>query len=218
MALKLIDQKTILEGVKRLNKEYPKAKYYLNWSTTLELFVAAMLSPQVRDEVVNSCTPKLFAKYKTAKDYSNADLKEFIEIIKPISFPAMKAARIQKACKILVEKFDGKVPDTMEELTKIPGIGRKTAGTILINAFNKVENIPCDTHAIRVSFRLGWTKNKDPDKIEQDLMKLIPKEYWKKLPYQLKAHGRAICQAPTPSCSKCFLSSICPKNGVTKRY
>ncbi|MEM5802685.1 MAG: endonuclease III [Candidatus Aenigmatarchaeota archaeon] len=216
--IKLVNQKTILEGVKRLNKEYPHAKYYLNWSNPLELFVAAMLSPQVRDEVVNACTPKLFAKYKTAKDYAEADLKEFIEIIKPISFPAMKAARIQKACKILVEKYGGKVPDTMEELIKIPGIGRKTAGTILINAFDKVENIPCDTHAIRVSFRLGWTRGKTGDEVEKDLMKLIPKEYWKKLPYQLKAHGRAICKAPIPYCSKCFLNDICPKNGVTKKY
>ncbi|MBU5537513.1 MAG: endonuclease III [Candidatus Aenigmatarchaeota archaeon] len=216
--IKLVNQKTILEGVKRLNKEYPHAKYYLNWSNPLELLVAAMLSPQVRDEVVNACTPKLFAKYKTAKDYAEADLKEFIEIIKPISFPAMKAARIQKACKILVEKYGGKVPDTMEELIKIPGIGRKTAGTILINAFDKVENIPCDTHAIRVSFRLGWTRGKTGDEVEKDLMKLIPKEYWKKLPYQLKAHGRAICKAPIPYCSKCFLNDICPKNGVTKKY
>lgn len=218
MVVKLVDQKTVLEGVKRLSKEYPKAKYYLNWSTPLELFVAAMLSPQVRDKVVNSCTPKLFAKYKTAKDYANAKLQEFIEIIKPISFPAMKTARIQKACKILVEKFNGKVPDTMEELTKIPGIGRKTANTILMNAFGKVYGIPVDTHVIRLSYRLGWTKNKNPDKIEQDLMKIIPKDNWKKIGYQIKAHGRAICQAPVPYCSKCFLSVICPKNGVTKKY
>lgn len=218
MPVKLVDQKTVLEGVKRLNKEYPNAKYYLNWSTPLELFVAAMLSPQVRDEVVDACTPKLFAKYKTAKDYANANLKEFIEIIKPISFPAMKAVRIQKACKILIEEFNGKVPDTMEELTKISGIGRKTANTILMNAFGKVYGIPVDTHAIRLSYRLGWTKNKDPDKIEQDLMKTIPKEYWKKIAYQLKAHGRAICQAPVPYCSKCFLSDICPKNGVSKKH
>lgn len=218
MLVKLVDQKTVLEGVKRLNKEYPQAKYYLNRSNPLELLVAAMLSPQVRDEVVNACTPKLFARYKTAKDYANANLKEFIDIIKPISFPAMKAARIQKACKILVEKYGGKVPDTMKELTKIPGIGRKTAGTILINAFNKVENIPSDVHAIRVSNRLGWTKGKTGDDVEKDLMKIIPKEYWKQLPYQLKAHGRTICKAPTPECTKCFLLNICPRNGVKKYY
>ncbi len=216
MTVKLADQKTILEAVKRLNKVYPNAKYYLNWSTPLELFVAAILSPQVRDEVVNSCTPKLFAAYKTARDYATANLKEFIEIIKPISFPAMKAARIQKACKILVEKFNGKVPDTMEELTKIPGIGRKTANTILMNAFGKVLGIPVDTHVQRLSYRLGWTKNKNPDKIEQDLMKLIPKEHWKIIPYQLKAHGRAVCKAPIPDCTRCFLFDICPRNGVKK--
>ncbi len=218
MTVKLADQKTILEDIRRLKKYYPDARYYLNWSTPLELFVAAMLSPQVRDEVVNACTPKLFAKYKTAKDYGSANLKDFIEIIKPISFLAMKAARIQKACKILVEKFNGKVPDTMEELTKIPGVGRKTANTILINAFGKVFGVPVDTHVQRLSYRLGWTKNENPEKIEQDLMKIIPKEYWKKVAYQLKAHGRAICQAPIPHCNKCFLSDICPKNDVTKRY
>ena len=218
MSVKLVDQKTVLEGVKKLNKEYPNAKYYLNWSIPLELFVAAMLSPQVRDEVVNACTPKLFAEYKTAKDYANANLKEFIEIIKSVSFSAVKTARIQKACKILDENYGGKVPDTMEELTKIPGIGRKTANTILMNAFGKIYGIPIDTHVIRISYRLGWTKNKDPDKIEQDLMKVIPKDHWKKIAYQLKAHGRTICQAPVPYCSKCFLSNICPKNGVIKRY
>ena len=218
MPVELADKKTVLEGLEKLNKAYSQANYYLNCSTPLELFVAAMLSPQVKDEVVNACTPKLFAKYKTAKDYANAKLQEFIDIIKSISFPAMKAARIQKACKILVKKFDGKVPDTMEELVKIPGIGRKTANTILMNAFGKVYGIPIDTHVIRLSYRLGWTKNKNPDKLEQDLMKIIPKDHWKKISYQLKSHGRVICRAPVPYCSKCFLSNICPKNGVIKRY
>ena len=217
MPVKLVDQRIAIEGVKRLNKEYPKAEYYLNWSIPLELFVAAMLSPQVRDEVVNACTPKLFSKYKTARDYANSDIKEFVEIIKTVSFPAMKTARIRKACKVLVEKFDGRVPGTMMELTKIPGIGRKTANTILMNAFDKVQGVPVDTHVIRLSYRLGWTKSKDPDRIEQDLMKLIPNEHWKKIAYQLKAHGRTICRAPVPYCSKCFLSDICPKNGVTKK-
>jgi endonuclease-3 len=105
----------------------------------------------------------------------------------------------------------------MEELTALPGIGRKTANTILINAFNKVEGIPVDTHVIRISYRLGWTKSKKPEEIEQDLMKIIPKEDWKKIAYLLKAHGRAICRAPVPSCSKCFLDKLCPKNGVTKK-
>jgi len=200
-----------------LKKNYPNAKYYLNFSNPLELMVAAILSAQVRDEVVNATTPKIFSKYKVAKDYSNADLKELTKEISAVTFAGMKAKNIINACKILIEKYNGKVPDKMEELTALPGIGRKTANTILINAFNKVEGIPVDTHVIRLSFRLGWTKSKKPEEIEQDLMKIIPKDEWKKIAYLLKAHGRAICQAPVPYCSKCFLDKLCPKNRVTKK-
>ena len=203
--------------IELLKKNYPNAKYYLNFSNPLELMVAAILSAQIRDEIVNATTPKLFAKYKTAKDYANADLKEFTKEISAVTFAGMKARNIINACKILVEKYNGKVQDRMEELTALPGIGRKTANTILINAFNKVEGIPVDTHVIRLSFRLGWTKSKKPEEIEQDLMKIVPKEEWKKIAYILKAHGRAICQAPIPTCSKCFLDKLCHKNGVTKK-
>jgi endonuclease-3 len=179
--------------------------------------VAAILSAQVRDEVVNATTPKLFSKYKTAKDYANADLKEFTKDISAVTFAGMKAKNIINACKILVGKYDGKVPETMEELNALPGVGRKTANTVLINGFNKVLGIPIDVHCIRLSFRLGWTRSKKPEEIEQDLMKIIPKGDWKKIAYLLKAHGRAICQAPIPHCSKCFLDKLCPKNGVTKK-
>jgi endonuclease-3 len=203
--------------IELLKKNYPNAKYYLNFSTPLELMVAAILSAQIRDGVVNATTPKIFAKYKTAKDYANADLKEFTKEISSVTFAGMKAKNIINACKILVEKYNGKVPDTMDELTTLPGIGRKTANTILINAFGKVEGIPVDTHVIRLSFRLEWTKSKKPEEIEQDLMKIIPKDEWKKIAYFLKSHGRAICQAPIPTCSKCFLDKLCPKNGVTKK-
>jgi len=200
-----------------LKKNYPNAKYYLNFSNPLELMVAAILSAQIRDEVVNATTPKIFTKYKTAKDYANADLKEFTKEISSVTFAGMKAKNISSACKIIVEKYNDKVPDKMEELIQLPGVGRKTANTILINAFGKVEGIPVDTHVIRLSFRLGWTKNTKPEEIEQDLMELIPKEDWKKIAYLLKAHGRAFCQAPVPYCSKCFLEKLCPKNGVTKK-
>ena len=200
-----------------LKKNYPNAKYYLNFSNPLELMVAAILSAQIRDEVVNATTPKIFTKYKTAKDYANADLKEFTKEISSVTFAGMKAKNISSACKIIVEKYNDKVPDKMEELIQLPGVGRKTANTILINAFGKVEGIPVDTHVIRLSFRLGWTKSKKPEEIEQDLMKLIPKEDWKKIAYLLKAHGRATCQAPVPYCSRCFLEKLCPKNGVAKK-
>jgi endonuclease-3 len=209
--------KEVSKTIELLKKEYPHAKYYLNFSNPLELMVAAILSAQVRDEVVNATTPKLFKKYKTAKDYTEAKLNDLINEIKTITFAGNKAKNIINACKILLEKYEGKVPKTMEELTSLPGIGRKTANTIMINAYNIVEGIPCDTHCIRLSQRLGLSKNKNPDKIEQDLMKIIPKEDWKKIPYLLKAHGRAVCKAPDPFCSKCFLNKICPKIGVRKQ-
>jgi endonuclease-3 len=203
--------------IQLLKKNYPNAKYYLNFSNPLELLIAAILSAQVRDEVVNSVTPKLFKKYKTAKDYANANLQELINDIRPVTFAGNKARNIIKACKILAEKYKGKVPDNMNDLISLPGVGRKTANTILINAFNKVEGIPIDTHVLRLSYRLGWTKSKKPEEVEQDLMKIIPRKEWKRIAYLLKAHGRAVCKAPVPICSECFLSKLCPKNGVTKR-
>lgn len=200
-----------------LKKHYPHAKYYLNFSSPLELMVAAILSAQVRDEAVNAATPALFRRYKAAKDYAHADIEELISYLPGITFAGAKARNIQKACQLLAEKHSSRVPETMEELTALPGIGRKTANAILINGFNIVVGVPCDTHVIRVSYRLGWTKNTSPDRIEQDLMRLVPKAEWKKVPYLLKDHGRAVCKAPVPACSACFLSTLCPKQGVTKR-
>lgn len=206
-----------MEVIDRFKKAYPHEHYYMNFSNPLQLMVCTILSAQVRDEIVNAATPKLFARYKTAKDFAEADLKEFVGYIKTIPLHDNKARNIKVACKILIEKYGGNVPDTLEELDELPGIGRKTANVILTNAFNKVVGVVVDTHVIRVSYRLGWTKNKDPVKIEQDLMKLVPKKYWKKIPWWMKEHGRAICKAPTPYCSKCFLADVCPKQGVTKR-
>jgi len=209
-------QSTVDKTIQLLKKEYPHAKYYLNFSNPLELMVAAILSSQVRDEIVNATTPHLFKKYKTAKDYASADLSELESLIKSIPFYKNKAKNIKEACKLLAERYGGHVPKTMEELIELPGIGRKTANAILINGFDIVNGIPCDTHVIRLSYRLGWTKQKNPDKIEQDLMKLIPKNYWKKIPYLLKDHGRAVCK-PLPECSKCVLNKLCPKQGVRKK-
>jgi endonuclease III len=196
---------------------YPNARYYLNFSTPLELLVAAILSAQVRDTVVNATTPALFKKYKTARDYARADLQTLIKDIRPVSFPANKAKHIKAACAMLVEKHKGKVPDTLDQLVELSGIGRKTAHAILINAFDKVEGIVVDTHVIRVAYRLGWTRNTKPEKIEQDLMTLIPKPEWARVTWLLKDHGRLVCTAPVPACSRCALESGCPKLGVTKR-
>lgn len=212
-----MEEKDVLKVVSLLKKHYPKARYYLNFSNPLELLIAAMLSPQVRDEVVNATTPKIFKKYKTVGDYVKADLQELTDDIKPISFPSVKAKRIKAACKAILEKFGGKIPKTVEELTSIPGIGRKTAISILLNAFGIVAGIPVDTHVVRLSYRLGWTKSKNPDIIEKDLREIIPKKEWKKIAYRLKAHGRAVCKAPVPECSRCFLSKLCPKVGVSKK-
>jgi endonuclease-3 len=199
-----------------LKKLYPHTKYYLNFSSPMELLVATILSAQVRDTVVNATTPRLFKKYKTAEDYARADLEMLIQEISPISFPANKAKYIRQASKVLIEKYRGKVPGTMEELVELPGVGRKTANAILINAFEKIEGIVVDTHVIRLSYRLGWTNNKNPEKIEQDLMKIIPKNDWARITWLLKDHGRAVCRAPVPVCSRCVLAPLCPKAGVTK--
>ncbi|MBI5197510.1 MAG: endonuclease III, partial [Nitrospirae bacterium] len=168
----------------------------------------------VRDTVVNATTPKLFRKYKTAADYARADRETLIREIMPVTFPANKAKHIQEACRIIQEKYAGKVPDTMEELVALPGIGRKTANAILINAFGKVEGIVVDTHVIRVSYRLGWTKHKDPEKIEQDLMKIVPREDWARVTWLLKAHGQKVCKAPEPFCNRCTLEPLCPTSDV----
>jgi len=204
-----------LEAIKILKKEYPKTKYYLDFSSPLELLVAAILSAQCRDEVVNSVTKNLFKKYKTARDYANA--KGLENDIKSITFFKNKARNIKEACRVIAEKYNGRVPDIIEELTQLPGIGRKTANAILINAFDKIVGIVVDTHVIRLSQRLGWTKEKNPDKIEKDLMDLIPKQDWRIITYLLKDHGRAVCRAPVPTCSQCKLRNLCPKIGVTKK-
>lgn len=201
----------------KLKALYPNARYYLNFSTPLELLVAAILSAQVRDTVVNATTPALFKKYRSADEYARADLETLTREIKAITFSANKAKYIKQACAILDEKYHGRVPETLEQLVELPGIGRKTAHAILINAFGKVEGVVVDTHVIRVAFRLGWTKNTKPDKIEQDLMTLIPKADWAKATWLLKDHGRAVCSAPVPACSRCALEPDCPKAGVTKR-
>ncbi|VVB81669.1 G/T mismatches repair enzyme [uncultured archaeon] len=205
-----------VEVLKVLKKTYPNAKYYLNFKTPLELLVAAILSAQVRDEVVNVSTPALFAKYGKAEDYAKASVSDLLKYISKITFAGNKAKHIIEACKMLVKNHNGKVPKTIAELTELPGIGRKTAIVIMTNAFDIVEGVVVDTHVIRLSYRLGWTKNTNPEKIEKDLNALIPKQYWKETQWLLKAHGRAVCQAPTPYCSKCVVSKLCPKVGVKK--
>lgn len=208
----------VKDVIRILHKTYPKLKYYLNYSNNLQLLVAALLSAQVRDEAVNAATSALFKKYKDAAGFAKADLRELTSMIKTITFANNKAKNIKAACKILAEKHKGKVPKTVDELVELPGIGRKTANAIMQNAFDVVEGIVVDTHVLRVSYRLGWTDTaKNADKSEKQLLEIIPKKEWKKLPWLLKAHGRAICKAPVPKCSECPVEKLCPKKGVTKK-
>ena len=200
--------------LERLKAQYPDVQYYLRFSNPLELLVASILSAQARDEAVNAVTAELFQKYKTAEDYAHAPLEQLEADIRKINFYRNKARAIQEACKVLLEKYGGRVPDTMEELVKLPGIGRKTANAILANAFDKVEGIVVDTHVVRLSRRMGFTNEKDPEKIEQDLIQLFPKEEWKRLPWLMKAHGRAICTPKAPKCTRCVVEDLCPKTGV----
>ncbi len=221
MAFKLLNDRDAGEVVTILEREYKDAHYYLNFKTPIDLVVAAILSAQTHDDVVNATTQVLFSKYKTAKDYANAKPEDVINIVKKVSFAGNKAKNIINTCKAIEKNYGGKVPDRMEQLVELPGIGRKTANTILINAYGIVEGIPVDTWVIKLSYRIGLSGNKDPEKIEQDLMKTIVKKYWHNWAYVMKAHGKKICQSIVPVCSKCPIgpnstNKICPRNGVTK--
>lgn len=193
-----------------LAKAYPDAKVALNFSTPLEILVSTILSAQCTDKRVNLVTKNLFKKYKTPKDYAKSEINELETIIRSTGFYKSKAKNIKNACQIIVEKFDSKVPRTMNELTGLPGIGRKTANIILSNSYGVIEGIAVDTHVARVSKRLGLTNAKEPDKIEQDLMKLIKKEIWVSFTYQIIEHGKQICNARKPLCNQCSLKSLCP--------
>ncbi|MGC8776109.1 MAG: endonuclease III [Minisyncoccia bacterium] len=183
-------RKKVLKIIKILNKLFPKAKIALNYSNPWELLVAVVLSAQCTDKKVNEVTQKLFKKYKTLDDYVLADLKEFEKDIKSTGFYKNKAKNILAAAKIVKEKFDGKIPKKMEEILTLPGIGRKSANVILGNAYGIIEGIAVDTHVRRLSKLLGLTKNNDPDKIEKDLMQIVPKKYWFKFTYLLIEYGR----------------------------
>ncbi|MBM3254437.1 MAG: endonuclease III [Candidatus Omnitrophica bacterium] len=193
-----------------LKKEYPTARIALKFSNPLELLVATVLSAQCTDVMVNRVTKSLFRKYKTAKDYASANPKEFEQDIRSTGFYKNKAKNIINATKLIVEKFKGRVPDTMEDLITLPGVARKTANIVLFNVFNKIEGIAVDTHVRRLSQRLGLTRNEDPQKIEQDIMEIVPKEIWGKFSYLLIDHGRKICVAKKPLCPECVLKSLCP--------
>jgi endonuclease-3 len=196
--------------VARLKAEYPDARTELDWKNPLELLVATMLSAQTADVQVNKVTQVLFAKYRTAEDYAHAGPEELEEDIRPTGFYRNKARSLRNMAGALVEEHGGEVPGTMQELVALPGVGRKTANVVLGNAFGVDEGIVVDTHVRRVSGRLGLTKNKDPVKIEQDLMKVVPEEDWTVFSHLLILHGRRTCKARKPDCPNCALNDICP--------
>lgn len=196
--------------IELLGKEYADAKIALHYSNPLELLVATILSAQATDEQINKITPTLFNKYKTAEDFANADLKELEQYIKSSGFYHNKARNIQNCCKMLVEKFHSKVPKTMDELLELPGVARKTANIVLANAYGIVEGIAVDTHVRRLAQRLGLSEKNDPNKIEADLMQLVPKEKWATITNLLIWHGRRVCTAKSPNCAGCVLNKICP--------
>jgi endonuclease-3 len=196
--------------IKLLKREYPFANIALNFSSPLELLIATILSAQCTDERTNKVTSDLFKKYRTVKDYADADLKIFEEDVRQTGFYRNKAKNIIAACKKIIKEFDGKVPQKMEDLTTLPGVGRKTANIILTFAFGKIEGIAVDTHVRRLSQRLGLSKNNNPDRIEQDLMRIISKKSWKDFSILMIEHGRKICFAKKPQCKKCALKNICP--------
>ena len=199
-----------LKTIELLEKEHADAKIALHYSNPLELLVATMLSAQSTDETINKVTKTLFKKYTKPEDYANADLKELEQDIRSTGFYHNKAKNLQNAAKMLVDKYNSKVPKTMEELVKLSGVARKTANIILTNAFGVVAGVAVDTHVRRLAQRLGLSENKDPNKIEKDLMSIVPKDKWMRLTDLLIFHGRRVCTAKKPNCSGCVLNKICP--------
>ena len=198
----------------RLIEHYPDAHCALDFKTPFQLLVATILSAQCTDKRVNMVTPALFKKYKTPKAMAEANPEELEEMIKSTGFFRNKAKSLLGMSAAVADRYGGKVPDEMDALVELPGVGRKTANVILGNAYDKNEGLVVDTHVGRVSGRLGLTKNTDPVKVEQDLMKLFPPEDWTMLSHLMIEHGRQICEARRPKCEECFLNDICPSSRV----
>ncbi len=207
----------VTELVKVLPKVYPDAHTELNFKTPLELLIATILSAQCTDKRVNLVTPALFKRYRSAADYANAPAAELEKAIQSTGFFRNKTKSIRAATSTIVNKHNGKVPDTMAELRELPGVGRKTANVVLGNAFHKDEGIVVDTHVVRLSQRLRLTKHDDPEKIERDLMKLVPREHWTNWSHWLIWHGRRRCFARKPDCANCEIFGLCPSGKVFLR-
>lgn len=203
-------EKRIKEIIRILHKTYPKSRTALTFRNPLQILVATILSAQCTDERVNQITPMLFQKYKSAEEFARADQGELEEEIRSTGFFRNKAKNIIGASTQIVEEFSGKVPDNMADLITLPGVARKTANIVLSSGYQKSEGIAVDTHVKRLSGRLGLSREKNPDKIEQDLLHIVPREDWIGFNYILVNHGRQVCQARKPQCFECPLNHLCP--------
>ena len=198
------------EVIKLLGKEHSNAKIALRYKNALELLVATILSAQATDDQINALTPRLFQKYASAEDYANADLAELEQDIRSSGFYRNKAKNLKNTGKLLVEKYNSQVPKTMEELVELPGVARKTANIVLFNAYGIIAGIAVDTHVRRLAQRLGLSENTNQDKIEKDLMNIVPKDKWMRITDLLIFHGRRVCNARKPRCVACLLNKLCP--------
>lgn len=192
-----------------LKKEYPDAKCSLNFTTPFEILVAVALSAQCTDERVNKVTAEIFPEYNTPEDFANLPLEDIEKMIHSCGFYRNKAKNLKLASQKILKDFNGDVPNTMEELMTIPGVGRKSANVIMLEAFNNPQGIAVDTHVKRLSNRIGFSNEKDPEKIEKDLLKILPKKYYSDANHILILHGRNICKAQNPNCKNCCINSLC---------
>jgi len=207
-------RKRLREILKRLHQKYPEAVTALHYRSPLEMLVATILSAQCLDKTVNDVTPALFQQYQTARDYAEADPAELEKLIHRTGFFRNKAKNIMGMGQTLVEEFGGEVPRKMEELIRLPGVARKTANVVLGAVWGLAEGVVVDTHVKRITYRLGLTEQTNPDKIEKDLMALLPKKEWIFWGEAVILHGRETCAARKPRCEGCGLEGVCPKVGV----
>lgn len=203
-------KRRIVEVVRRLKEAYPRARIALEYSNPFELLVATILSAQCTDARVNIVTASLFKKYKNMADYARADIKELQKDVRSTGFFRNKADNIKKSARMIIERFGGRVPDTMKDILELPGVARKTANIVLGNAYGIVEGIAVDTHVIRIAALLGFTRNINPEKIEQDLMKIVSPGDWLSFSYLIQTLGRDTCKARKPDHGRCVLKNICP--------
>lgn len=202
-------KKDVVKIIEILKEFYPDATCSLNFKNPFEMTISVMLAAQCTDERVNKTTPELFAKYGTPELMASADIKDLEEIVHPCGFYKNKAKNMKACSQMILDKFAGQVPDNMEDLQSLPGVGRKSANVIMLEAFHNPQGIAVDTHAKRISNRIGFSKEIEPEKVEQDLLKQIPKEYYYDVNHLLVWHGRAICDSRKPKCNECPVKEYC---------